>query len=223
MKAVILGKANSRRISNKNYRPFYNGESLTDILLQKLLRVLPVEDIFLSCENVDYDYVAKKWGVQFIHRDIRYTLLDTNTVDVVRGVCKDVPGDDDILYCSCMDPLFDDYEKMFQIWEEVKNEHDSLNVVYPKKNYYLNQYHEPIGFGFGHWHKYSQFIPPVYQISWANEILTRDSINRCGYMVGENPFWYDAYNPTVDIDTENDWELAQTIYAHYKGGANAEY
>lgn len=220
MKAVILGKANSRRITDKNYKPFYHDESLTDILIKKLLRVLDKKDIYLSCENAEYYSVAEKWGIQFIHRDIKYTLLETNTVDVVRGVCKDVPDDDDILYCSCMDPMFDDYEKMFQIWEEVRDSHDSLNVVYPKKNYFLNQNHDPVGFGFGHWHKYSQFIPPVYQISWANEILTRECIERCGYMVGEKPFWYDAYNPTIDIDTESDWELAQVVYAHYRERTN---
>jgi len=109
---------------------------------------------------------------------------------------------------------------MFQTWEDVKGTHDSLNVVYPLKKYYLDQNHSPIGFNFGHWHKYSQSIPPMYQISWANEILTRECIERVGYMVGENPFWYDAYNPTVDIDTENDWELAQVIYRHYKEKSN---
>ncbi len=220
MKAVILGKSNSRRIERKNYRPFYEGLSLTDILLEKLTRHLDKDDIFLSCEEKAMESVADKWGIRFIHRDIKYTLLETNTVDVVRGVCKDVPGDDDILYCSCMDPLFDDYENMFQTWEDVKGTHDSLNVVYPLKKYYLDQNHSPIGFNFGHWHKYSQSIPPMYQISWANEILTRECIERVGYMVGENPFWYDAYNPTVDIDTENDWELAQVIYRHYKEKSN---
>ena len=216
MKAVILGKANSRRIPLKNYKPFYNDMSLTDILIQKLLKHLDASDIFLSCEDESFRSVAEKWGIQFIHRDVKYTLLETNTVEVVCGVCKDVPGDDDILYCSCMDPLFDDYENMFNVWEEVKGTHDSLNVVYPMKKYFLDFNHSPIGFGFGHWHKYSQFIPPVYQISWANEILSRKCIEEVRYMVGENPFWYDAYNPTVDIDTEEDWELAQLIYRHYR-------
>lgn len=216
MKAVILGKANSRRIQLKNYKPFYNDLSLTDILIQKLIKHLDASDIFLSCEDESFRSVAEKWGIQFIHRDVKYTLLETNTVEVVCGVCKDVPGDDDILYCSCMDPLFDDYENMFNVWEEVKETHDSLNVVYPMKKYFLDFNHSPIGFGFGHWHKYSQFIPPVYQISWANEILSRECIEKVRYMVGENPFWYDAYNPTVDIDTEEDWELAQLIYRHYR-------
>lgn len=216
MKAVILGKAGSTRVKNKNYRPFYNELSLTDILLEKLVRVMDRDDIFLSSEKAEIKEVADRWGIHFIHRDPRYTKLETNTVDVVRNVCKDVPGDDDILYCSCMDPLFNDYENLFATWNEVKGEHDSLNVVYPIKNYYLNQNHDPIGFGFGHWHKYSQYIPPIYQISWANEILTRKCIDECGYMVGANPYWYDAYNPTVDIDTEQDWELAQILYRYYR-------
>lgn len=216
MKAVILGKSNSRRIECKNYKPFYNDLSLTDILLEKLVRYFDRSDIFLSCEDEKFEYVSKKWGICFIKRDVKYTMLETNTVDVVRGVCKDVPGDDDILYCSCMDPLFDDYKNMLRIWDEVKDSHDSLNVIYPMKKYYLDEKHQPIGFGFGHWHKYSQYIPPVYQVSWANNILTRESIERVGYMIGEQPFWYDAYNPTVDIDNEKDWELAQVIYKYYR-------
>lgn len=216
MKAVILGKASSRRVPYKNYRPFYQDLSLTDILLEKLTKAMRREDIYLSCEEPEYHAVADKWNINFIHRDRKYTLLDTNTVEVVRGVCKDVPGEDDILYCSSMDPMFDDYENMFHIWREVKDEHDSLNVVYPMKKYFLDQNHNPVGFGFGFWHKYSQYIPPMYQISWANEILTRESIERCGYMVGERPYWFDTYNPVIDIDTEKDWELAQAVYAFYR-------
>lgn len=214
MKAVILGKASSKRIIHKNYKPFYKDMCLVDILVEKLVRVLDKKDIFLSCEDSTFHYIAEKWGINFIHREKKYTLLKTNTVEVVYGVCKDIPGQDDILYCSGMDPLFNDYENMFRVWEEEKAGHDTLNVVYPIKNYFLDQNHNPIGFGFGSWHKYSQYIPPLYQISWANEILTRESINRTSYMVGTAPLWFDAYNPTIDIDTEQDWEIAQVLYKY---------
>lgn len=214
MKVVILGKASSQRVPQKNYRPFYNELSLTDILLEKLVKHFERKDIFLSCENLDFSYVAEKWDIHFILRDEIYTMLETNTVEVVRGVCADVPGDDDILYCSCMDPLFDDYENMLRTWYEVKKEHDSLNVVYPLKNYYLDQNYKPIGFGY--WHEYSQHLPPTYQISWANEILTRECIEKCGYMVGEKPYWYDAYNPLLDIDTEEQWKFAQIVYKSFR-------
>ena len=89
MKAVILGKASSRRVPYKNYRAFYQDLSLTDILLEKLTRVIRREDIYLSCEEPEYRKVAKKWGISFIHRDRKYTLLETNTVEVVRGVGGD--------------------------------------------------------------------------------------------------------------------------------------
>ena len=97
MKAVILGKASSRRVPLKNYKEFFEGDCLVDILIEKLVRVLPREAIFLSCEEIQFKNLADKWAINFIHRDKKYTLLDTNTVEVVRGVCKDVPGDDDIL------------------------------------------------------------------------------------------------------------------------------
>lgn len=217
MKAVILGKAGSTRVKEKNYRPFYGEASLVDILIGKLVQVLEKKDIFLSCEDEHYRHVSEKWGIEFIHRDEAYTKLATNTVDVVKNVCKDIPGNDDILYCSGMDPLFDNYDELFNVWSRERRNHDSLNVVYPIKNYFLDQNKNPIGFGFGYWHKYSQYIPPIYQISWANEILTRECIDTCGYMVGTNPCWFEAFNPTIDIDTEQDWELARVLYKYYRG------
>ena len=89
MKAVILGKAGSTRVKQKNYRPFYNGLSLVDILIEKLIRELDEQDIFLSCEDLQYKKIADKWGINFIHRDEQYVQISTNTVDVVRNVCKD--------------------------------------------------------------------------------------------------------------------------------------
>lgn len=58
MKAVIMGKAGSTRVKNKNYRPFYEDKSLTDILLEKLVKVMPREDIFLNYEKEEYRSVA---------------------------------------------------------------------------------------------------------------------------------------------------------------------
>jgi len=216
MKAVICGKAGSSRVKLKNYRPFYNELSLTDILLSKLVRIMDKRDIFLSCELIEYQSVAKTWGINFVHRNEKYTLQTTNNVDVVKGICDDIPGDDDILFCSCVEPLFDEYSKIFEIWDKLdKEEFDSLNVVYPHKHFYLDQNFNPIGFGFGYWHKYSQDLQPLYRMSWATEILKRESINKISYMVGAKPYWYESYSPVVDIDTEDDWKLAQVMYNFY--------
>ncbi|MDR3164040.1 MAG: hypothetical protein LBU13_00510 [Synergistaceae bacterium] len=213
MKAVILGKAASIRVKNKNYRPFYGDSSLMDIHIQKLIKILAPSDIYLSCEDDAYRYAAEKWGINFIHRDKQFTLISTNNVDVTKNVCKDIPGRGDILWTTPVEPLFNEYAEIVKCWNELdKSKYDSLNVVYPQKRFLLDQNHNPIGFGFGHWHKYSQEIPPIYQMSWSAMILSRKCIDEVSYMVGAHPYWYDCYLSVVDIDTEEDWLLAQIIY-----------
>jgi len=160
MKAIILGKTNSVRVRNKNYRPFIGESSLMDIHIAKLVKVLDRSDIFLSCEDEAYRYVAEKWGINFIHREEKYTLITTSNVDVVRNICKDIPYNEEILWTTPVEPLFDEYAEVVDCWNGLdKSKYDSLNVVYPQKRFFLDQNHNPIGFGFGHWHKYSQEIP----------------------------------------------------------------
>lgn len=221
MKAVILGKAGSVRVKNKNYRPFYNGKSLMDIHIEKLLMIFDTSDIFLSCEDETFRTVAEKYGINFVHRDGKYTLISASNVEVTRNVCKDIPGSEDILWTTPVEPLFDEYAEIIDCWKNLeKSKYDSLNVVYPQKRFLLDQNHNPIGFGFGHWHKYSQEIPPVYQMSWSAIILSRKCIEEVSYMVGAHPYWYDCYSEVVDIDTEEDLALAELIYSLKAGRAS---
>ncbi len=71
----------------------------------------------------------------------------------------------------------------------------------------------PINFNFGCWHKVSQKLPKVYEILWSAFIQKRSSINITKYHIGMNPY-YMAFDhvKTVDIDTMEDFELAQIIY-----------
>lgn len=216
MKAVILAKSTERLIEYKNYRPFYGKLSLVDILINKLIRVLPVSDIYLSCEEKRHMDIAEKWGINFIHRDKNYALHNVSNVDIIANVCKSVPTQEDILWCTCVEPFFDEYSEILECWNSLdKKKFDSLNVVYPTKKFMLDNGHNPIGFGFGYWHRYSQTIPPLYQISWATAILSRECIETVSYLVGKNPYWYDSYSPIIDIDTMDDFEFAALAYEAY--------
>lgn len=216
MKAVILAKSTERLIAHKNYRPFYGDLSLVDILIKKLLKVFPPEDIFLSCEEEKHSSVAKHWGINFVLRDKLYAKYNVSNVDVVANVCASIPTKEDLLWCTCVEPFFDEYVEIIECWNDLdKEQYDSLNVVYPVKKFMLDNGHNPIGFGFGHWHKYSQTIPPLYQISWATAIMSRECIENVSYQVGRNPFWYDSYAPVIDIDTMDDFRFAASAYKAY--------
>jgi len=230
MKAIVPVKDNSTRISNKNFKAFYNDKSLFDITIEKLLKTIEPCDIYMSCENPKREVLADQWGINFILRDKKLTHNDAPFYDLFNGVCDQVPGDDDIAWCQVIDPMFDSYKECFDIWnngyevleggaycrESIKNKHDSLVVVYPHKDYFLNSSHQPEGFGFGRWHKKSQSLPIKYQLTFTLSILTRASIKSCGYHVGATPFWYHATNKHVDIDNHEDFKLAQSIFSYYQ-------
>jgi CMP-N-acetylneuraminic acid synthetase len=213
MKAVIPAKACSSRVPDKNFRPFHRDRSLFDLTMERLLALFDPDDIYVSCEDGAKEPLVRRYGANFLLRDPRLADNLTPFADVVRGVCAQVPGDDDIVWAHVCDPLFDDHAGCLRTWQAVRAGHDSLVVVHPVRGYFLDRDFRPQGFGFGYWHVPSQQLPPMYRYGFTLSVLTRDSLARTGYTVGERPYWYVASEVTVDIDTERDFALAQLIYA----------
>lgn len=216
MKVIIPVKSNSTRIEEKNFKLFYKNQSLCDLQIEKILKILHPDDIYMSTENIYYKKIADKWGINFLLRDKLLTYNETPIIDVIRGISSQVDSDDEIMWCQVIDPLFDEYEECINVWNNLdKSKYDSLVVVYPKKNYMLNENFIPIGFGFGEKHLISQKLPNMYQITFVMSILSREAINKVGYYVGSKPYWYEAKNIPLDIDLEEDWELGSILYNYY--------
>lgn len=211
MKIIIPVKSTSTRVQNKNFRSFWGGLSLTEILLKKLL-FKGANNIFISCDDPSKEALAVEYGCNFLLRDKKLCDNDTHIPDVIRKVVCQIPDDDEIAWCQVTDPMFEDYIGAFAEWELQKNNHDSLCVVYPFKKYLLNHEHMPINFGFGNWHIKSQDLKIFYDMTFTFSILKRESIDNCGYHIGAKPYWYNAFNTHVDIDTMEDFEIASIIY-----------
>jgi len=211
MKIIIPVKSTSTRVENKNFRPFYGDLSLTEILLKKLL-FMGSNNIFISCDDPEKESLAQKYNCNFSLRDKKYCDNDTPLPDVIRQVVNQIPYDEEIAWCQVTDPMFNDHVKAFAEWEMNKKNHDSLCVVYPIKKYLLNTDHMPVNFGFGNWHVKSQDLKMFFDMTFTFSILKRESIERCGYHIGAKPYWFNASNMHVDIDTMEDFELAKFIY-----------
>lgn len=212
MKIVIPVKSNSTRVPNKNFRPFFKEKSITDILIEKLA-FQGCSNIYISSDDYSKQSIADKYGCNFLLREKRLCDNDTFLTDVIQGVCRQLPNDlDDIAWCQVIDPLFNDYKAVFDQWNRQRDSYDSLVVVYPIKKYLLDENYRPINFGFGHWHIKSQNLVPFYDMTFTLSILKREWVEKCGYHVGSNPCWFHAKNEHVDIDTLEDFELAQLIF-----------
>lgn len=225
MIAIVPAKWHSSRVPLKNYREFYDGKSLVDILIEKLQKAgIPNDRIYLSCENEDAEEVSQRHGVEFATRSNDLCDNDVPLVDWIRGVAREVDRelyasvmentqDLDILWAQCIDPLFDEFPQLIQKWEQFGRDYDSCPVVYPRRKYLLDQNKIPIGWGFGHWHIKSQLLPYHYEFNFTASILTRESIRNVGYHIGAKPLWYESDAQSIDIDTEEEFELARAIYA----------
>jgi CMP-N-acetylneuraminic acid synthetase len=214
MKAVVPAKASSKRVPNKNFRPFVKNKSLFDITVERLLRILPPEDIYLSCEDESKQRLAEQYKINFMLRDRRLAENTTPWGEVMQTVCLQVPGDDDVMWTQVCDPLFDEHQRCVEAWSQIRDRHDSLTVVHPRRGYLLDQNFRPLGFGFGPWHVPSQQLPANYQLGFTLSILTRESISRVGYPVGAKPYWYIASENMIDIDTELDFRVARILFSH---------
>lgn len=220
MKFIIPAKTGSTRCKDKNWRPFHGERSLVDVLIEKLLRVTDAEDIWVSVDGSAGrgarlpPFVEHNLG--FLIRPDHLAHNTTPMSEVVRWHAENIPGDDDIAWCQCINPLFDEYAEVLSEWENIKATEwlpsDCLSVRYLIRGIVLDSFGNPIGMGFGAWAKSTQDLPPCYRYTCTLNIVSRETAIKHGYM-GTRPLWYEAAGPFIDIKTDADFEAAQVLYA----------
>ena len=212
MKFVIPAKTSSSRVPNKNYRSFARGTSLLGILTEKLNRIAKPGEVYVSSESESARQVAEEYGATFLTRPAHLAENSYPFQSVVNEVCKQLPGDDDVMWCHATDPFFDEHEAVLNAWRSRdRASADSIVVVYPMKEYLLDSNFYPMGFGFGPWHRPSQELPTFYQLGFTCSVMTRQVATNLG-LVGARPIWHQASNLTIDIDTQAQFDLAAHLY-----------
>ncbi len=212
IKVAIPLKTNSTRVANKNLRPFIGKNSLFDIKAKQLLKVFAPEDIFVSCEDNNVRNEIEKYGFNFLHRDIKLTPNSAPWSEVIKDIVTKIDNDADIMWVQVTQPLFDEFKQVMNKWEQVYEQYDSLTVVQKLRHHILNEYGMPINFNFGYWHKISQELPSYYLVTWACFCMKREMLNQCYYNIGRNSYLYNTDANLIDIDTEEDFKIAQYIY-----------
>ena len=70
--AVIPVKSVSERVESKNFRDFFEGDSLFDLLIKKLLNSSEIDEIYISSNQLSVKAKVEKLGCKFIQRDEKY-------------------------------------------------------------------------------------------------------------------------------------------------------
>jgi len=216
LKVIIPLKTNSERIKNKNLRLFYNNQSLFDIKANQLLKVFKGKDILVSSENPEVEKLCENYGFQFHLRDEKLTKTDAKENEIVKNLVEAIDDKEaDILWVQVTQPIFSEFSEIIKIWEKEKQNYDSLVVVKKVKHHLLNEKGNPINFNFGYWHKISQDLDDLYEITWSAFVMSRRLLNETYYQIGRKPYLYETNKPLIDINTIEEFELAKVIYSYY--------
>lgn len=212
IKVAIPLKTNSERVPNKNLRPFYNDESLFDIKAKQLLKVFAPEDIYVSSENPDVERIVQRYGFNFHLRDIELTKSTARENQIVKAITDVIKGKPDIMWVQVTQPLFNEFREIVDIWNGIDNFYDSLVVVKKISHHILDERGNPVNFNFGYWHKISQELPSLYEVTWSAFIMKREFLEQAYYQIGRTPYLYVTDKHLVDINDMKEFEAASILY-----------
>ena len=216
----------SERVKNKNTRPFAGIEGgILKLKLQQLLNIERVEDIVVSTNDEQTIEVAKSFGnprIRVIERPEHLCLSSTvieDFIDYIPSVVESehifwvhatAPFADESVLNKALDTYIEalssgEYDSLLSVnkiqqflWSATENKcinHDRSKVKWPR----------------------TQDLEPLYEISHAFYINSRDNYLKYHDRIGEKPYLFELDKlHAYDIDWEDDFAIAEMIYSKIK-------
>lgn len=205
---VTIYKVPSTRCPYKHHAEFADGKTLVDIKIEQLLQS-GAEHVYVSTNDTQ---IKNSNNVTFIQRPNKFCDEKTiSWVETLSHVFNSIPIPDEklVIFSLTTIPLFGRYKKMLEEYNKAKV---PLVAVHPSKHYYMTHDKRGANFSFGHWHRYSQTMSPMYQLCYAT-ISPMGQLRETGYTF---PKIFDYFNidflESLDIDTEEEFKLGQILY-----------
>jgi CMP-N-acetylneuraminic acid synthetase len=207
--AFVPIKMNNERLPGKNIKSFNNGKPLLTYILNTLLKVTNVAEVYVFCSNEQIcDYLPKT--VKFIKRDPYLDLSTTKFNEVLVSFAKNV--DADIYVLSHATAPFISVNSIEQGVEAVKKgEYDSAFTV-QRLQEFLWKDNKPFNYELSNIPR-TQDLDKMYMETCGLYIYTKNLILREQRRVGNNPYLIEVSKiEASDINEKEDFEIANAIY-----------
>lgn len=214
--AVVPVKKKSDRVESKNFKNFFNDQSLFEIKIQHLKNANCFDGIFVSSDFTEIKEMDICKDVEFIQRDVSFCNNVVPWSDVIVEVASSLPvkPTDFVSWCHTTSPTFNRYDEAFSsLIEGLDTGYDGLVAVEDINEFLIWGNGLPINYQWGAWHKYSQDLPDVVAVNGALFIANKETIIKNRYLISQSPLLFkcDKYE-SIDVDTDFDFELASKIY-----------
>ncbi len=217
--AVIPVKEISERVKRKNLKKFFKNDSLLEILINKLKKIKEISKIYISSNSKEIKKISAKYKCEYIERNIKYCNNVVPWSEVIYEVAKSIPEKEDtiLMWCHTTTPLFNSYREAIKIFKNKKFNNDGLVSVEKFNRFIVTQNKIPLNYAWGVWHPYSQDLQNLYSITGALFMMKLKQFKTNRYVISKNPYYLETKKfEGIDIDTEDEFKLAQFIYKNKK-------
>lgn len=211
--AIVPMKLNNERLPNKNTKIFDNGKPLCFYILNTLLKVKNIDEIYVYCSDEKIKpYLPNK--VKFIKRSDTLDKSSTTMNEVLNAFINDV--DADIYVLTHVTAPFVKSTSLEKCIEVVKNnnEYDSAFSV-KRINEFIWKDNKPFNYQLDNIPR-TQDLPEIYAETCGFYIFKKELMKKYNRRIGDKPYMYEVEMiETIDIDDEFDFEIANSLLQKY--------
>jgi N-acylneuraminate cytidylyltransferase len=207
--AIIPVRKGSVRVKNKNLKSFA-GTNLLEIKIKQLKKINFIDRIVVSSDCDKMLAIAKKYNIDTHKRDEYYASSEVNNSDFFKNLAKSIDGEY-LMYSPVTCPLIskETYFDCINTFQKVDVD-NLVTTSLVKHHMWLDG--RPLNYDIKN-SPNSQDLPDIHQITYGICIISRDDMIKYGNVVNDNPtFKVLDEIESVDIDTEFDFMIAETIY-----------
>jgi|TARA_R110000824_G_scaffold81370_1_gene204558 CMP-N-acetylneuraminic acid synthetase len=207
--ALIPVRKGSVRVKNKNVKAF-GGTTLLEHKIKQLQKVQLIENIVVSSDCPHMLSIADSMGVRTHTRDEYFASAEATNSEFFRNLASSIEGDH-FMYSPVTCPMISraTYHSCILEYnrEEVRN---LVTVASVKHHLWLDG--APLNYNIQK-SPNSQDLPDIYKITYGACLLSREDMIKYSNVVTREPtFKILDEIESIDIDTEFDFMVAETIY-----------
>ena len=212
--AMIGVRKGSKRVLNKNSKPFHN-TTLLDLKIQTLLKCKNINYIMVTSDCNEMLKIASKYNVLTDIRSTYFASDECPTSEYFKYLAKICPTHN-MIYAPVTSPFITekDYDKIIEFYnsKEFTKNYDSITTTEKLHEFiYVNK--KPLLFNSNKLPK-SQDIKGIEKLTFGCSILPCHILEERSFIFGYKPFFYNFENTlkNIDIDTNNDFKIAELLY-----------
>ena len=213
--AIIPARGGSKRLPDKNRLDFGGIPLLAHSILYALRHPEIIDGVYVSTDSAEIADIANQFGAKAIMRPSEISGDSEPTVSALAHVLENIVTVENVILLQPTNPLrpANLLENAFAIF--VGGKHDSLFSVsrnYHKLGTISDNIFKPFNYKIG---QRSQDLEPLF---FENGLLyiTKAALIQQQTIISENAFPFEVNHlfSNIDIDTQEDFDLAQIILKH---------